>query len=467
MISPSDPVFWPFHTGFDRQWAKWQWLGGHIQPDGSQESYFPRDAFDPTAPGCDVADPSGCTALGHHLRDTMWPWDGRVGQDPVAKASRPPANFSQGLLGPVPKPSIAGLWPAAPTAPTPGDTIDLAGVTQGRLDMGFAYDDVPYGVRPALVVASVPRTGELAAAGNSEAQLVKPQHPGSAETAAAGGEMAEPSNMLAIATDPSRPATDRIEALRDIAERNDGSVTAPAMQILQEGGAGTALRVTALNALGVQMVFGAIDEKTHHEIMAALRQALSDDDLEVRRSALRVLVSNRDPAAVELLAEGLQDPSSSKFTAMDAIQGIQIAGAAPTQAAILRPYLASEDPSLRTAAVTALGSDKASRPSIESLLRDTQQPYEVRSAALRSLATTDQEGAKLLMDVLERPNENPRLRQQAATALTTTIQSSGAEFSKGELDNLTDKLRGLRDDRSLAPALDRALKATESVRTDQ
>src|SRR5262249_24919799 len=65
MISPSDPVFWPFHTGFDRQWAKWQWRGGHVQPDGSNESYTPNDAYDGAAEDCNVATQSKCVPIGH------------------------------------------------------------------------------------------------------------------------------------------------------------------------------------------------------------------------------------------------------------------------------------------------------------------------------------------------------------------------------------------------------------------
>ncbi|MER9273466.1 tyrosinase family protein [Mesorhizobium sp. M0643] len=80
MFSPSDPVFWPFHTGFDRQWAKWQWLGGHLDPSGSHESYSPNDAYDGSSPACNTKPhPNSCHAIGHHLKDTMWPWNSAVG----------------------------------------------------------------------------------------------------------------------------------------------------------------------------------------------------------------------------------------------------------------------------------------------------------------------------------------------------------------------------------------------------
>jgi hypothetical protein len=96
MISPSDPVFWPFHTGFDRQWAKWQWLGGHLLPDGSNESYWPNDAYDGSAQGCDVENPNSCIPIGHHLKDTMWPWNSETGPGATPKANRPLASLSEG-----------------------------------------------------------------------------------------------------------------------------------------------------------------------------------------------------------------------------------------------------------------------------------------------------------------------------------------------------------------------------------
>ena len=468
MISPSDPVFWPFHSGFDRQWAKWQWLGGHIQPDGSQESYFPTDTFDPAAPGCAVADPNGCVAIGHHLKDTMWPWDGKVGHSPTEKASRPPANSSIGLLGPIPKASMAGLWPAAPMVPTPGDMIDYAGLNQGRLDMGFAYDDVPYGVQQTLVASSAPapvtvRPESIPGANSPivEAQLSS----GQVDTGDGGGVHSQSAAM--VATDTSRAAAERIKALRSVAERNDGSVTAPALQILRESGGDTALRVAAINSLAVEMTFANIDEETHHRIMAALRQALGDNDIEVRRSALRVLISNQDPVAVEQLSATLQNPSTSKFTTLDAIQGIQIAGVMQEHAASLRGFLSSPDPTVRAAAVTALASDQSSRSEIQHLMSDSAQPYEVRSAALRSLASTDPEGTTVLLGVIQRSGEDPALRLQAATALTITVQSRGAEFSQGELNSLAEKLRAAEKDTTVAPALDRALKATESFRSNE
>ena len=150
MISPSDPVFWRFHSGFDRQWTKWQWPGGHIQPDGSQKAIFQRTRLI-----------RQLQAVPSQIQMAAWPSaiisrtlcgpGTEVGHSPTEKASRPPANSSIGLLGPIPKASMAGLWPAAPMVPTPGDMIDYAGLNQGRLDMGFAYDDVPYGVQQTLV----------------------------------------------------------------------------------------------------------------------------------------------------------------------------------------------------------------------------------------------------------------------------------------------------------------------------
>src|ERR1700742_2754625 len=215
MISPSDPVFWPFHTGFDRQWAKWQWIGGHVLPDGSGESYSPKDAYDDTVAGCDVISPNGCVPIGHLLKDTMWPWNSAVGRGKTIKGNRPPADLSQGYIGPFPEASIAGLWPAQPAMPTPGDVIDYAGINAQRLDMGFAYDDVPFGTKPPQ-------------------QAVAMAAPANSTSSDGGSSQSNPEATVALAAlnDRNRPEAERIAALRALTPLPDSTVVPVAIAVL-------------------------------------------------------------------------------------------------------------------------------------------------------------------------------------------------------------------------------------------
>jgi hypothetical protein len=289
-ISPSDPVFWPFHTGFDRQWAKWQWKNTRFEPDGSLDSYFPNDAFDAAAAHCNDANPSGCVPVGHHLKDTMWPWDSRVGPGTVPQANRPPADLSTGLVGPFPKSSVVGLWPSAPALPTPGDMIDYAGSKPGRLDMGFAYDDVPFGGKPrrsSMPLSSVALrifADRTAPTAERAAAAVQVRDLGSEDVSA----------LLGIASDQDQPEPVRVEAFRLLSSVPDGNIVGPALAVLKTSPSAT-LATAAVEALTMQMMFAQIDEHTHHGIMDGLRAALSSPHAAVRVASLRALAAPSDP----------------------------------------------------------------------------------------------------------------------------------------------------------------------------
>lgn len=439
MISPSDPVFWPFHTGFDRQWAKWQWLGGRLVPDGSKESYQPNDAYDGNATGCNMTS-SSCVPVGHHLKDPMWPWNGKVGPGSTVKANMPPANLAQGFVGPFPKAAIDGLWPAAAAMPTPADVIDYAGATPQRLDMGFAYDDVPFGAKPTLLVDS------------------GPQSPAGAPTPPATA-------VLAVVNDRSQPEARRIEGLRGLGEASGDAAVQAAVGVLAEANRSAALGSAAIDALAIQMMQGELDHGAHHAIMRALHTALSDRHVEVRQAALRTLAAHRDPALIEKLVAALSNPGDRTFSSVDAIRSLMVAGATQRYAPAIRAFLANADGDIRAAAATALASDPESRATIASMLADPRQPENVRAAALHSLAASGTDVTPQLLDIARRQTESAILRRQAAAALATVIETLGPALNSSRLDGIATDLNTLTTDAVLAPTLDRALKATDTLRS--
>jgi tyrosinase len=108
-----DPLFFLLHANVDRLWAKWQWIHRRTSPAESR-------AFAAASP----------PRIGHHLPDTMWPWNGATG------APRPPT-------------APGGTFRASPATPAPGLSpivramIDYQAVGGGA-PLGFAYDDVPF-----------------------------------------------------------------------------------------------------------------------------------------------------------------------------------------------------------------------------------------------------------------------------------------------------------------------------------
>src|ERR1700730_6181747 len=115
-----DPLFFMLHANVDRLWAKWQWLNHHT-------SAADANAFAPTAPN----------NIGHHLGDTMWPWNG------VTDRPRPPTAPG----GPFP---LTVVTPAPGTTPKVMDMFDHLAVGGGD-SLGYAFDDVPFELPPTVV----------------------------------------------------------------------------------------------------------------------------------------------------------------------------------------------------------------------------------------------------------------------------------------------------------------------------
>src|SRR5262249_13192541 len=130
-------------------------------------------------------------------------------------------------------------------------------------------------------------------------------------------------------------------------------------------------------------------------------------------------------------------------------------------AASIRKYIAAGENDVRAAAIVALAPDAASKPAVEAILADRNQPENVRSAAIRNLTAGSSEATSPLIDLLKNPPEVQSLREQAATALTATIETHGAALDKARLNNIASELRKVEP--SFAPAVGRALKATETL----
>ena len=108
-----DPLFFMLHANVDRMWAKWQWI--NLRTTTAE----PR-SFAPPNPD----------RIGHHLPDTMWPWNGVTGPP------RPPTAPGGGFAS-------SPTTTAPGSAPTVGSMIDYQAVGGGAA-LGFAYDDVPF-----------------------------------------------------------------------------------------------------------------------------------------------------------------------------------------------------------------------------------------------------------------------------------------------------------------------------------
>jgi tyrosinase len=119
-----DPVFFMLHANVDRLWAKWQWIKHRAQSTDP-------DAFAETPP----------SHVGHHLGDTMWPWNGITGRPRPPTAPGGPFPISAATAAPGQTPKVEAM-------------IDHLAVTGGA-PLGYAYDDVPFQLPPTVVAGGV------------------------------------------------------------------------------------------------------------------------------------------------------------------------------------------------------------------------------------------------------------------------------------------------------------------------
>ncbi len=120
--APADPLFFMLHANVDRLWAKWQLIRGRFNPALV-------DSYDRQGNG--NAAIGGNNGIGNFTNDTMWPWNGVIGN-------------------PRPNTAPGGGLPATPIRNFPGTTprvsqmMDYHGRINLNNDLMFAYDDVPF-----------------------------------------------------------------------------------------------------------------------------------------------------------------------------------------------------------------------------------------------------------------------------------------------------------------------------------
>ena len=134
---------------------------------------------------------------------------------------------------------------------------------------------------------------------------------------------------------------------------------------------------------------------------AAARPALGEGTRDQRWSAVRAAAERAD--GLTLLADAL--PRESDPRVREAIFTGLARLATPESAAVVVPYLRSDDANLRTGAVDALRAmPQACRPHLPALLADSDADVRLLSCEL-ARELPDEEANRLLCDLLERETE--------------------------------------------------------------
>ncbi|HEV7405383.1 MAG TPA: tyrosinase family protein [Chthoniobacteraceae bacterium] len=446
--SNADPVFWVFHCNHDQLWAHWQYEHHRFATDGkTPDHYWPNDAF--TDPGAEVGVP-----LGHHLNDTMWPWDGTIG--PVVpnqpNGNRPNVNG----FGAFPASRAAGLWPPAPAAPKPAHVIDYLGVGAREDQLGFCYDEIPFGVSPTVPPPAVPPAPPAEDRFAAEVFLNNRIDPVTRKAAVAMLQKA-PANIDArrlsqTIRDAGSASTLRADALQLLAQASAEEARAESVQLLNHAGTPAALSAAAIEQLGRSQHFAHGSHEEMRQAQEAVRAALASHPAgEVRARALHFLAPQGDPAAKTALLAALAEPARAPISTAEALALLRFFS---DQKGAIRGFLASSNDDAVEAAIRSLHRDDASADTRRKLAADSARSVGVRRAAVQSLMHGDDaRDVETLLSVFANLADDLSLRAEAIAAARVFLQRRLAGLTPGQKAAWTEKIRAVSAETSGAASL--------------
>lgn len=448
--SPRDPIFFLFHSDDDRLWAKWQWTHGRFGTNGADEAhYFPTGSFGP----------GSSSPLGHHLQDSMWPWDNDNGEHgPGFLDNRPPVFPSDSTFPPS---ALPGVWPAVANPPFVWMMIDYLGVDATGIDLGFCYDDVPFGVKPP---STPPTPTPLAAATAEHAQVAANRQQAWADRLRAIHALQSSSSphsdtLLSVAQDQQESDSLRTAAFSALQAQDSGNWITPAVGIVKkQSPAGDALRLNLVKQLGIAVRFTKVGHDRKGDIHAALRATMLDESSPpaVRLASLEVMASEKDDQAIEVLKSIVRNMGQAGISKKLATR--VLAAAAPGENHdVFRTLIGGDTAApVRIAALLSLGTDRESVPQRVIIAKNGEELKEVREAALRSLLH-DPHFADLAMTIVADKTEGTAIRAAGAAGIGLNVLYNSKTMTKAQVREVRNRLVTVDTiDRELGTAIQKA-----------
>lgn len=433
--SNADPIFWVFHCNHDYLWAKWQRYHNRFETaTGNDAHYWPSDSYTDLSANRNVP-------RGHHLNDPMWPWDGTTSAD--FPGERPDTNG----FGPFPAAPYGFLWPPGAGIPRPADMIDYLGVGSPDHNLGFCYDDVPFGTEtheaiPAAMLAQQDATKLAVDVAFQEGVSIDVRLAAMMQLSNLPLGVQLP-RMEALVQDRDAPVDLRTEALRTISVSAPQSAVRSIVGILDDPQTSPALAVAGIEQVGQLHHFSGLRHGEMTQLDAALRKVLADSkSAPVRTAALRQLSARGDPEAERILAGFLQEPSLSPLPVRDVISLLRFF---PGQKEAIRKMIQSNNDEEAIESILSLFADKLSEPVRQAVATDATLSSAVRKAAIQSLIHDDSAaGPNTLISLFANTAEELDLRAEALAA--------AAVYFHRRADQLTaaDRLRWVDEIKSVA-----------------
>jgi hypothetical protein len=243
----------------------------------------------------------------------------------------------------------------------------------------------------------------------------------------------------------------RVQAFTKLSTRicEDKEKLEGVIRVLQDRESPQAVRLAALNALQAASFSALKFNPCRPDYLTALRSLVEDPDVELRQRVLGILAREQDGYAQQRLLEGLQQPDKALLPPEKALQLLSYdihADAYPIARDIAHN---PPNPDARLEALRLLAADAESAPDFADILRNKEEPQEVRQLAASALhALAPAQLLERARDIVLDEDEDDELRTTSLTALTH-FGDKEAVAQDGKLQEVIDTLK----DKAALPGL--------------
>jgi hypothetical protein len=221
------------------------------------------------------------------------------------------------------------------------------------------------------------------------------------------------------------------------------------IKVLQDTQSPQAVRLAALRALQSASFSVVKFTPCRPAYGTALRALVEDPDLEIRQRVLGILAREQDGYAQQRLIEGLQHPEKALVPPEKALQLLSYDIHADAYAVAREIVSKPPNPAAKREALRLLAADPASVPTFENILRNKDEPVEMRQLSASALHTlAPQKMQEYARDIVLDDSESDELKTTSLTALTN-FANEEALAQDDALQKTVDTLR----EKSAAPEL--------------
>jgi uncharacterized protein (UPF0147 family) len=226
---------------------------------------------------------------------------------------------------------------------------------------------------------------------------------------------------LSIATTAQKSVKERVAAMAELPTavcENDDSLQA-ILKVVRDKSEPAKVRLAALQAVQAASFSVVAFESCRGDYIATLRAVATDPDPEIRQRALGILAREKDGFAQKKLLEGLKDSDKALVSPEKALQLLSYDVHAESYRAARAIVSKPPNPTARREALRLLAADATAAPVFEKILRDKDEPTEIRqisASALHSLQPQKLQAhaREMLLDT----SEQDEIQATSLTALT-------------------------------------------------